>query len=274
LISAFIVSGLATIAAGLLLHKLVRADHSDSLARSAVWFMLIFPTSHFLHINYNESLFIALAIGCFLAARQGHWWLAGILGALLCLTRINGLVIIPALMTEAFLQYKVSKQWQWQWLWIAVVPLGFCAYLLLNYYAAGDPLAFIAIGKQNFQKSFEYPWNGIRSVYNVMWSPEPTHAQMVGVHEFVFILLGAVCTIACGFLLRPSYTVWMAGNWLLFASVGFIISVPRYTLVMFPIYIIFAKLSERYFWNSVITTWSLLLLALFVSKFIQGHWAF
>jgi len=274
LVSAFIVSGLATIAAGLLLHKLVRADFPDSLARNAVWFMLIFPTSHFLHINYNESLFIALAIGCFLSARQGHWSLAGILGALLCLTRINGLIIIPALLTEAFLQYRVSRRLSWQWLWLAVIPLGFCIYLLLNYYAAGDALAFLAVGKENFQKSFDLPWNGIRSVYNVMWSPEPTHALMVGVQEFVFIVLGAAGTIACGFLLRPSYTVWMAGNWLLFTSVGFIISVPRYTLVMFPIYIIFARLSERYFWNSVITVWSLLLLALFVSKFVQGHWAF
>jgi hypothetical protein len=274
LVSAFIVSGLATIAAGLLLHKLVRADYPDSIARSAVWFMLIFPTSYFLHINYNESLFLALAIGCFLAARQGHWSLAAILGALVCLTRINGLIIILALLTEVFLQYRVSRRWQWQWLWLTIVPVGFGIYLLLNQYAAGDALAFLTVGKENFQKSFDMPWNGIKGVYYVMWSPEPTHAQMVGVQEFVFIILGAVGTIACGFFLRPSYTVWMAGNWLLFTSVGFIISDPRYTLVMFPIYILFARLAERYFWNSVITVWSLLLLALFVSKFVQGHWAF
>jgi hypothetical protein len=97
---------------------------------------------------------------------------------------------------------------------------------------------------------------------------------MVGVQEFVFIMLGAVCTIASAFLLRPSYTVWMAGNWVLITSVGFIISVPRYTIVMFPIFILFAQLAERRFWHSVITVWSLLLLAFFIGEFIQGHWAF
>jgi hypothetical protein len=274
LVSAFIVSGLALIAAGLLLRKLVLTDFPDSVARNSVWFMLIFPTAYFLHINYNEALFIALTVGCFLAARQEHWSLAGILGIFLCLTRLNGLVIIPALLMEVILQYRASRRWQWQWLWVLAPFLGFGIYLLLNQYAAGDAFAFIAVGRENFHKSLSVPWDGIRVVYNLMWFSEISHAQMGGVQEFVFIVLGAVCTVACGFLLRPSYTVWMAGNWLLFTSSGFILSVPRYTLVMFPIFILFARLAERRFWNSVITVWSLLLLAFFVTKFVQSQWAF
>lgn len=274
LFSAFIVSGLALIAAGLLLHKLVLADFPDSTARNSVWFMLIFPTAYFLHINYNESLFIALTVGCFLAARRGDWSLAGILGLLVCTTRLNGLVIFPALLVEVFLQYRTTRRWRREWLWILVAPLGFGIYLLLNQYAADDAFAFLIIGRENFQKSFSMPWNGIGGAYNLMWSPEISLAQMSGVQEFVFIVLGAVGTVACGFLLRPSYTVWMAGNWFLFVSGGFILSVPRYTIVMFPIFILFARLAERRFWHSVITVWSLLLLALFITKFVQGHWAF
>ena len=274
LLSSFIVSGLASIAAGLLLYKLVLADFPDSVARRSVWFMLIFPTSYFLHINYNESLFLALAIGSFLAARREWWSVAAILGALLCLTRFNGLVIIPALLVEMFLQYRATRRWQWQWLWIIAVPFGFVVYLLLNKYVTGDALTFLTVGRENFQKTLSLPWNGIRDVYYMMWNPEPAPAQMIGVQELVFIILGAVCTVACGFLLRASYTVWMAGSWLLFTSTSFILGVPRYTLIMFPIFILFAKLAERFFWNSVIVLWSLLFLALFVSEFVQGHWAF
>jgi hypothetical protein len=236
--------------------------------------MLIFPTAFFLHINYNESLFIALTVGCFLAARYERWALAGILGILLCLTRLNGLIIVPALLIEVFLQYRISRRWQWQWLWVLVAPLGFGIYLLLNQYVAGNAFAFTVIGKENFQKSLTVPWYGIYGVYNLMWSPEISLAQMGGVQEFVFIVLGAVCTVASLFLLRPSYTVWMAGNWLIFTSSGFILSVPRYTLVMFPIYILFARSAERRFWYNVITIWSLLFLAFFVTKLVQGHWAF
>ena len=272
--SAFIVSGLATVAAGLLLYRLVRTDFSDSIGRNSVFFLFIFPTSHFLHINYNESLFIALTLGCFLAARRDRWLLAGILGALICLTRLNGLVIIPALLAEMFLQYRITHRPQRQWLWILFVPIGFGVFLLLNKYVTGDAFAFITVGRETFFKSLDMPWNGIRGVYQTIWSSEKAHAQIGGVQEMIFIALGAVSTIICAFRLRPSYTVWMAGNWLLITSVGFIVSVPRLTLVMFPIFIIFAKLAEQFFWRCIITAWSLLFLALFIGEFIRGHWTF
>lgn len=274
LISGFIVAGFASIAAGLLFYKLIKLDFSDSIARNAVWFMLIFPTAYFLHINYNESLFIALALGCLIAARKENWLLAGIFGAFLCLTRVNGLVIIPTLLTEAFLQYRASGKFQRQWLWLAIVPIGFAVYLLLNYSAEGDAFAFVAVGRETFYKSFAMPWTGIRNVYRVIWSRQLEQSQMGGVYELAFIALGAVGTIACGFLLRPTYTVWMAFDWLLVTSVGFVISVPRFTLSMFPLFILFAKLAERRSWFNAITVWSLLLMALFISKFVQGQWAF
>jgi hypothetical protein len=215
-----------------------------------------------------------LTLSCFLAARRGFWQLAGTIGILVCLTRFNGLVIFPALLTEAFLQYRATHRWNRQWLWIFIAPFGFGIYLLVNQHAAGDPLAFMAIGRDNFQKSLDLPWNGIRGVYNLMWSPEILLAQMSGVQEFTFIVLGAVGTIVCGLTLRLSYTVWMAGNWFLFVSSGFILSVPRYTLVMFPLYILFGRLAERRVWHSAITVWSLLLLSFFIAKFVQGHWTF
>lgn len=274
LLSAFIVSALASVAAGLLLHKLVRADFSDSTARNAVWFLLIFPTAYFLHINYNEGLFMALTVGCFLAARREQWLLAGILGALTCATRMNGLVIIPALMAEVFLVYRASRRPQWRWLWILIVPLGFAVYLLVNKFVTGDWLTFLVVGREHFFKSLDVPWNGVVNAYNFMASPEISSAEMTGAQEFAFIVLGAICTVACAFWLRLSYTIWMAGNWILFTSSGFILSVPRYTLAMFPIFILFAKLAERRFWMSVISAWSLLLMALFVGQFIQGRWAF
>ncbi len=275
LVSAFVVSGLASVAAGLLLYRLAFIDHSDQLALTSVWFLLIFPTSYFLHINYNESLFLALTIGCFLATRKERWLLVGILGALACLTRLNGLVIFPALVVEVFQQYRATRRWKWQWLWILVVPLGFGCYLLLNKQVTGDMFAFIAAGREFFHKSFATPWDGVRGTYNMMWSDPPTNAQMLGVQEFVFLMLGAVSTIACWRVLRPAYAVWMAGNWLLFSSIGFVLSIPRYTLVLFPIYLLFAKLAVARLWVKIlITTWSLLYLALFASLFVRGHWAF
>ncbi len=110
LVSAFFVSTLASIAAGILLYRLVQLDFSRATASLAVWFLFIFPTSYFLHIGYTESLFLMLALGCVLAARTGRWLPAGLLGALACLTRATGLVLIPALLIEAGHQYWTTRR--------------------------------------------------------------------------------------------------------------------------------------------------------------------
>jgi hypothetical protein len=56
--------------------------------------------------------------------------------------------------------------------------------------------------------------------------------------------------------------------------VSFALSVPRYTLTMFPIYILFAMLARRRVWLGVITFWSILYLSFFASLFAWGRWAF
>ena len=49
---------------------------------------------------------------------------------------------------------------------------------------------------------------------------------------------------------------------------------PRYTLTMFPIFILFGLLSQNRFWAGVLTVWSLLFFALFAVLFARGEWAF
>lgn len=273
LISAFVVSGLASVAAALLLRRIVQLDYPAEVARRTVWFFLIFPTAYFLHIGYAESLFLALALGSILAARLERWWLAGVLGALCWMTRGNGIILIPALAIEAAHQFVVTRRWQWRWFWIAIIPVGFGVYLFLNWKVAGDPFAFLQMRKALFAMGFSWPWVGIREAVGNL-RRAPSQAEMVGMQELIFTALGFVCMIASWIKLRPLYAMWITGNWLLLASVTFIESMPRYSLTLFPVFILFALLARHRFWNAVVTIWSLLFLALFASLFVRGWWAF
>lgn len=274
LIGGLLVSTAASIAAALLLRRLVREDSSAKIAERAVWFLFIFPTSYFLHLAYTESLFIALALGCMLAARKARWAAAGVLGALACLTRITGLVLPLVLLAEMVQQYRQARRFDWRWLWVAMVPAGLIGYLMINAHVTGDPFAFLAIQKEHWHKSLAPPWVGISGTLDsVGWRP-PGESQMIGMQEFVFIILGLVCTIYSWAKLRLSYSVWMTGNWLIFTSTSFVYSVPRYTLTLFPIYILFAQAAEKRLMNSALTVWSLVYLALFTTLFVCGYWAF
>ena len=273
LVSAFIVSTLASLVAAVVLLRLVELDYSKELAQRAVWFLFIFPTSYFLHIGYTESLFLMLVLTCVFAARKQRWLLAGLFGALACLTRANGVVLVPVLMAEAANQYWTTRRWQWQWLWIGVAGFGFAGYLLLNKHVTGDAFAFTSYMQQFFGKSLSPPWTGIDNAIGSL-SRDPAEAEMIGTQEVLFIALGLACTVVSWVKLRPAYSVWMTGNWLLFVSVSFVLSVPRYTLTMFPIYILFSMLAARRVWLAVLTFWSILYLAFFASLFTWGRWAF
>lgn len=276
LLAAFFVSTVASVAAGLLLLRLARRDEAEATARASVFFLFIFPTSYFLHIGYTESLFLALALGSFLAARERHWVLAGALGALASMTRVNGLLLIPALAVEAFLQYREEgRRWRAEWLWVLFAGAGFACYLLINAYVFGDPFAFLDAQDVYWYKSLAWPWVGLGETWDAIWGREPSEAHMVGWQELFFVLLGFGGTVWCWARMRASYAVWMTCNWLLWTSTKFVLSVPRYTLIMFPLYILFArKAAERPAWGGVIAVWSLLLLALFAGRFAQGLWAF
>ncbi|HEV2828144.1 MAG TPA: mannosyltransferase family protein [Pyrinomonadaceae bacterium] len=273
LISAFIVSTLASLIAAVVFLRLVELDYSKVLAQRAVWFLFIFPTSYFLHIGYTESLFLMLALSSVYAARKQRWFGAAVFGAFACMTRPNGLVLLPMLVVEAAHQYRTTRRWRWQWLYIPLAAVGFGAYLLMNKYVTGDAFAFISLQQQFFGKSLSSPLTGIDNALGSL-SRTPSEAEMIGMQEVWFIALGLVCTIVSWIKLRPAYSVWMTGNWLMFVSVSFALSVPRYTLTMFPIFILFSMLATQRIWLAVITVWSILYLSLFASTFVGGHWAF
>lgn len=276
LVAAFFVSGLASAAAGLLLYRLARLDETEGTARASVLFLLAFPTAYFLHIGYTESLFLALALGAFLAARAGRWRLVALVGLLAGMTRVNGLLLAPALAFEALEEYRRGgRRWRWEWLSALAPAAGFGVYLLINYRVFGDPFMFLEMQNAHWFKNLTPPWVGLAEAWGAMQGRGPAEALMVGWQELFFILVGLACVVWCWARQRASYAVWVTLNWLLWTSTSFVLSVPRYTLVLFPLYVLCARAGARsHVAGAVILVWSLLFLGLFAARFATGQWAF
>ncbi len=274
LIGAFIVSFFASIAAAIALARLVAIDYPEPVAYRSVWFMFIFPTAYFLHIGYTESLFLALVVCSFLAARHDRWLLASILGAGASLTRMNGLILVPALGAEALHRLWIERRWESRWLWLGLIPCGFGIYLLINYFVTGDPFTFARYERTQWSQGLGWPWHEVRYMWNTARTFDVYMAQMIGVQVLLFLMIGLLATVASFFTLRPSYSVWMAANWLLIASLTWNLSAPRYVLALFPMFILFARLARSRSFNAIITIWSLLLMGSFITSFLSDKWAF
>ncbi len=278
LASAFVVSTLASIFVAPLLYRLVRHDEEPAVALRAAWFLLIFPTAYVLHIGYTEALFMALVLGSFLAARTERWWLAGLLGGLAALTRVNGLVLIPALAAEALTQWlrrpPEERRLRVEWLAIGLVAVGFGGYLALNQAVYGTPFEFLTVQRVHWFKSLSWPWDGISGVFGWLRSPKFETVVMLGWMELLFIAIGLVATVHAALRFRLSWFAWMAGNWLLFVSTSFVVSVPRYALTLFPLYVSLALLSRRRLALVLISAVSIGGLIVFAGRFANGVWAF
>jgi hypothetical protein len=277
IVAAFVVATGASLFVAPLLYRLIREDLGREVGLWSAGLLLVFPTAYFLHIGYTESLFLALAFGSLWLARTDRWWLAGLLAVFAALTRVNGLVLAPALAVEAFLQWRADpeRRLRARWLAIAGAGIGFGVYLALNQTVYGDPLAFVEIQNGHWDKEPAWPWVGVRTALIWFANPSPDAVLMYGAMELLFAVLGLVATVATAIWLRPTWAAWMAGNWMLAVSTGFLLSVPRYSLPLFGIMVWAAIIAER--WRVagwLLAAGSAAAMAYFAWRFGSNLWAF
>jgi len=96
-IAGELISTVAFAAALILLHRLTRDELGDRVANATVLLLAFSPLSLFFTALYTESLFLALALGVFLLARQGRFGWAGIAATAATMTHIEGVLLIAPL---------------------------------------------------------------------------------------------------------------------------------------------------------------------------------
>ena len=273
-LSALIVANLAYFAATFLLYRLVRLDYDRAVARRAVLWLSVFPTSYFLHVPYTESLFVALVLASFFFARQDKWWLAGVMGLLAGMTRLQGLVLGLGLLTEYIFQKGLEyRRWDRR-IVAATIPCGASLiYLGLNFRLFGNPFEFVKLHQQNWGKISAPPWTGLADALHRFFfnAKDPwTYAASELVAAAVGFIL--VCWIAKN--MRRSYAVYSVLSLLVVFSWNFWMSTPRHLLGIFPLFIALALLFKKPASFYVASVFSILLQALLLSQFVQGRWAF
>lgn len=275
LLSALIVSNLAYAATAFYLYKLVRLDFEDDDAYRSVIYISVFPTAYFLHAAYTESLFLALAIACFYYARKENWPLAGILGMLAAATRVTGIILLPVLIIEYLHQkgYKL-RDIKINILWISVIALGLVFYLAINYYTFGDPLKFLEIQKEHWNKHLDFPYKGLRGAFEGISWRQPRDSITAGLAEFLFGLMGLALIVYSFFRIRLSYALFALLTYLVVTSTSFWLSIPRYTLSMFPLFITLSLLGRQRVVNYLILSVSIALYTMLLIQFTRFGWAF
>ncbi|MFJ5232831.1 mannosyltransferase family protein [Kitasatospora sp. NPDC088391] len=111
-LASVVTAQLATLAALVLVHRLVEGLYSRTAATAALVLLAAAqPMSLVFFMGYSESLFLALAAGTLLAAHRRAWTSAGLCAFLAGLTRPAGVAVVAALAVAALLELRRERRW-------------------------------------------------------------------------------------------------------------------------------------------------------------------
>jgi Gpi18-like mannosyltransferase len=252
LASALFISHLCLILALYFLFKLVRLDFNTKISRDTIYLLLIFPAAFFFGSVYNESLFLLLTVLTFFFARKKNFILAGIFAAIASATRVTGMFLWPALIYEFYLAYEKSlkKCLNYRAISLLLPPLGILGFMYFQKLKTGNPFLFIDI-QSNFA---ERTTDKLILLYQVFFRYFKMlifidHTDPLFFSVLVEFLSGLLILVVLIFSLKKirfSYWLFVLLSYILPSLTGTFMSMPRFTIVMFPIFIYLSAWLERH----------------------------
>ncbi len=273
--SGLAVSFLASVGATWLLYRIVALDRSEEEAWRAVVLLLSFPTAYFLAAPYSEALFLFAVLASVYAARTGRWARSGLAGALATGTRVTGVALLPALIAEAMRGRLGIADRGRRLAWVAASGTGLLIYLAINQLVHNDPLWFLEVQRMHWFQHAVPPWqsiiDGVRGMFE--GSNDSTRTLIFVGRTVAFAFALSLLVIAVR-RLRVADTLYAWSGFVLILSTAWLISLPRYLLVLYPLFVVGAQLtrSKRVF-IPIVVGGTALQVALF-SRYAVGKWTF
>jgi hypothetical protein len=256
----------------LYLYKLLEHEYDRSVARRAIFYVSIFPSALFFSAVYTESLFFMLTVASFYYMRAHRWWLAGAIGLLAALTRVEGVLLLVPFLIEWYSQYKGKLAAHFaQLVPSGLIPLGLFIYMAYLWVLVGDPLYFSHV-QVHWGRHFAAPWVSVIDSFYKIAHAASGQAVAGQVIELAFTALMIGVLIGGWKQLRPSYIAYMALSILVPMSTSSLMSMPRFALVLFPMFAILARDGEKPWVNNLIVASFLPLLGLFTVLYADWYW--
>lgn len=250
------------------LAALARLDFDAVTATRAAWALLAFPTSIFLSAGYPESLFLALSIWAYLACRRDRWLLAGVLGAGAALTRPFGFLVALILAAEAVVGWRQGAR-TWRpiiaVILVAVSPALYLVFLARQY---GDALAFLHAAA-GWEKRLTLPWDTFARFFS---GPITIHSGEHALVDLAFTILLITLVALSWRVLRPALALYATALLGVLLSTGSLVSMPRYALAEFPIFLVLAIAARRDWFERGYLVVGVSLGAVFMVLFAQWYW--
>jgi hypothetical protein len=248
-------------------YRFVRQFHPEIDPELPILLMLVFPTAFFFNVVYTESIFLFFTITTFFYAFRKNFLLAGSIAFVGALTHSNGVFLaLPILwkIVEANGWKNMLKLKSWKsWLPVFFAPIGSFLFLGYDWLKFGDPMLFFKI-QSAWGRSFSINWDHF-SLFS-----HPSIANMcIDIFLAIFIISAVVVVWK---KLSPLYAIFMSTTLIAAFTSGTLMSVGRYSLVMFPLFILLAGIKNKTLQLGWILL-STLFFAMDIILWVNNYWA-
>ena len=292
-LAGILVSLAASFASFLLLYRIAEERLGADGARRAVLYLAVFPFALFLQAVYSESLYLLLTLAAFMLAERGRFLAAGGVTGLALLTRPTAAALLPALALLAWQERDRVRALAS----LAVAPLLFAVYPLYLWAAEGDPWQFLHAQRLwNRHLSPAGPlggiWDGLRAGWagieqlasgshtHVYWTPvqdsDPIRVAVLNLEALAFLVLFVVLAVIAWRRFGAPYGLFAALSLAIPLSVPSerwpLLSLPRFGLTIFPLFLALAVLGGRPRAHTAIVAVSSLLLGVSVAQWALWQW--
>lgn len=241
-LAAVLLSNLFFLLALFVIYEYVRALGLESKVAVATGLLLCCaPHTFVFAAGYAESLFLLLLAGAMLCMHRRRYLLAGTLAALLSATRPNGVLFIVfavawTLRDVGWRAFLAPWRTPGPFLVIVMAPLGLVAYWWFCFLTTGDAFAQKSAVTHGWGWSPDWPWANLAR-----------HLGAAALNRFWAV--GALLYFAASLLLLPmrryeEFAYCLASFLLVWSSV-LSVSLIRYAVVLFPIFVAFAAVTVR-----------------------------
>ena len=157
-VAGVLVSMLAFAAALEMLRRLTELELGRRAADATVLLLCFAPLTLFFTAVYTESLFLALSVGTFYAARQGRWRQACALAALATLTRPTGVVLIAPLVIIWWRERRADRR---ALAWLVLVPVALVGWMGVLALAGHGPMSEFHAEQASWSRLTTTPIEGL-----------------------------------------------------------------------------------------------------------------
>jgi hypothetical protein len=189
-------------------------------------------------------------LGAWWAGLHRRWWIAGILSALACAVRLNGLFVVAGLVVMYLVQMREDRRWRPRsdLLWLGAGPALIAGWTVYLHGRTGSWHAWGDAEKKGWGRTPAPPWVGVRLALARI-NDAKTEPSLV---SHWADLLAAVLAIAM-LVLFVRLRRWPEATFLGLSAVSIVcstlyVSAPRYALVWFPGFLLAARLGQRRPW--------------------------